>query len=89
MTKTSSTNTDRKLVWITVVITAFLVLTVVLLFIVARKDDAMQGADQAIKLSAQGGFSCEYAEAQKLYAFGEGILKVTGDRVAYLTLSGR
>ena len=88
MTKTSSTNTDRKLVWITVVITAFLVLTVVLLFIVARKDDAMQGADQAIKLSAQGGFSCEYAEAQKLYAFGEGILKVTGDRVAYLTLSG-
>ena len=88
MTKTVTGKTDKKLVFLTIVITVFLIATVVLLFLVAKKDEAMQGADQAIKLSAQGGFNCEYAEAQKLYAFGEGILKVTSDRVAYLTLSG-
>ena len=88
MTKNAEAKTDKKLVLITVIISVFLIFTIVLLFVVARKDEALQGADQAIKLSAQGGFNCEYAEAQKLYAFGEGILKVTGDRVAYLTLSG-
>lgn len=88
MTNDIKGKTDKKLVFLTVVISVLLIATVVLLFLVARKDEAMQGADQAIKLSAQGGFNCEYAEAQKLYAFGEGILKVTGDRVAYLTLSG-
>lgn len=76
---------------ITIIISIFIVVLIgvlVLLYFVAQKDKALQGADQAIKLSAQGGFECEYAEAQKLYAFGEGILKVTNERIAYLTLSG-
>ncbi len=76
---------------ITIVVTIFIVILfalLALLYVVAKKDKALQGADQAIKLSAQGGFECEYAEAQKLYAFGEGILKVTNERIAYLTLSG-
>ncbi len=76
---------------ITIIITVFIIVLIgllVLLYFVAKKDKALQGADQAIRLSAQGGFQCEYAEAQKLYTFGEGILKVTNERVAYLTLSG-
>ncbi len=48
----------------------------------------MEGADSQIKLAAQGGFNCEYSEAQKLYPYGEGVVKVTNERVAYLTLSG-
>lgn len=88
MSKNTKSKTDKTLILIAVALGVILVATVVLLFVVARKDKALQGADQAIKLSAQGGFSCEYAEAQKLYAFGEGILKVTGNRIAYLTLSG-
>ena len=88
MSKNTKSSTDKSLILIAVALGVILIATVVLLFVVARKDKALQGADQAIKLSAQGGFSCEYAEAQKLYAFGEGILKVTGNRVAYLTLSG-
>ncbi|MBO4636243.1 MAG: hypothetical protein J5685_03770 [Clostridiales bacterium] len=68
--------------------TLLLIVSIVFLFLVFKKEDALKGADQAIRLSAQGGFNCEYAEAQKLYAFGEGVLKVTEDRIAYLTLSG-
>ena len=68
--------------------TLILAVSIVFLVLVFKKEDALKGADQAIRLSAQGGFNCEYAEAQKLYAFGEGVLKVTEDRIAYLTLSG-
>ncbi|MBR4556922.1 MAG: hypothetical protein IKO15_05515, partial [Clostridiales bacterium] len=46
------------------------------------------GADAQIKLSAQGGFTCEYSEAQKLYPYGDGVIKVTSERIAYLNLSG-
>lgn len=88
MIKDAKSKTNRSLILIAAALGIILVATIVLLFVVARKDKALQGADQAIKLSAQGGFSCEYAEAQKLYTFGEGILKVTGNRIAYLTLSG-
>ena len=37
---------------------------------------------------AQGGFSCEYSEAQKLYPFSNGVLKVTSSRISYLSMSG-
>jgi hypothetical protein len=59
-----------------------------MIFVVSKKIDSMSGADAQIKLSAQGGFTCEYSEAQKLYPFGDGVVKVTSDRIAYLTLSG-
>jgi len=65
-----------------------LLIAVVLLVLVSKNEVESRGADQFVRLSGQTGFSCEYAEAQKLYAFGEGVLKVTKERVAYLTLSG-
>ena len=68
---------------------AFLfIVSLVLLFFVMRHEESMTGAEQQIRLSAQGGFNCEYSEAQKLFPFGDGVVKVTGERVAYLTLSG-
>lgn len=60
----------------------------VLIYFASKNEKAAQGADTIIKLSAQGGFECDYAEAQKLYPFDEGVMKVTYDRIAYLTLSG-
>lgn len=65
-----------------------LIANFVLLFWVSKNEKAAQGADSVIKLSAQGGFNCDYAEAQKLFPFNEGVFKVTSDRVAYLTMSG-
>ena len=67
---------------------ALLIVSIVMIFVVSKKIDSMTGADAQIKLSAQGGFTCEYSEAQKLFPFGDGVVKVTSDRIAYLTLSG-
>lgn len=70
------------------VFAGLLVISVILIFILSKRINSMQGADSQIKLAAQGGFNCEYSEAQKLYPYGEGVIKVTGDRIGYLTLSG-
>lgn len=70
------------------IFTVLLIISVALIFVVSKRIDSMSGADAQIKLSAQGGFSCEYSEAQKLYPYGDGVIKVTSERVAYLTLSG-
>lgn len=70
------------------VFAVLLIGSIVLIFMVSGKIDSMQGADSQIKLAAQGGFNCEYSEAQKLYPYGEGVIKVTNDRIGYLTLSG-
>ncbi|HPJ81724.1 MAG TPA: hypothetical protein PL103_05850, partial [Saccharofermentans sp.] len=88
-TKSKSNSTIYKSLTITVMLfVVLLVISIVLLFLVINREDALKGADRAIRLSAQGGFDCEYAEAQKLFPFEEGVLKVLNDRVAYLTLSG-
>lgn len=84
-----SQSTIRKGLTIAVTIfAALLIISIVLIFVVSKKIESMAGADAQIKLSAQGGFSCEYSEAQKLFPFGDGVIKVTSDRIAYLTLSG-
>ena len=59
------------------VLAAVLVISLVLIFVVSQRIDSLAGADKQIKLSGQSGFSCEYSEAQKLYPFSEGVLKVT------------
>lgn len=74
---------------VAVAVFAFLLIgSLILIFLVSGRIDSMKGADSQIKLAAQGGFNCEYSEAQKLYPYGEGVIKVTNDRIAYLTLSG-
>jgi len=84
----SNRKPGRSLTVVVMFFTAILLLCLVLLFWVSRRIDSLSGADTQIKLSGQGGFSCEYSEAQKLYPFGEGVLKVTNERISYLTLSG-
>jgi len=87
-TKPRSSNSGRNLTIVVMVLAVVLLLSLVLIFYISGKIDSLSNADTQIKLSAQGGFNCEYSEAQKLYPFGEGVLKVTNERVAYLTLSG-
>lgn len=70
------------------IFTTILIISIALIFVVSKKIDSMSGADAQIKLSAQGGFSCEYSEAQKLFPYAEGVIKVTSERIAYLNLSG-
>lgn len=79
----------RKGLTIAIVIFAVLLaVCIALIFVVSKKIEANSGADAQIKLSAQGGFKCEYSEAQKLFPYGDGCMKVTSERIAYLNLSG-
>lgn len=79
---------NAKLTVVVMIFAIVLIASIVLLFFVSKSIESHQGADMQIKLSGQGGFNCEYSEAQKLYPFADGVLKVTNDRAAYLTLSG-
>ena len=79
---------NGKLTVVVMLFAVVLIASIVLLFFVSKGIEAKQGADKQIKLSGQGGFACEYSEAQKLFPFADGVLKVTNDRAAYLTLSG-
>ena len=84
-----SQNAIRKALTIAVMIfSLMLIISIALIFVVSKKIESLAGADAQIKLSAQGGFSCEYSEAQKLYPYGDGVIKVTLERIAYLNLSG-
>ena len=84
-----SQNAIRKALTIAVTIFSLvLIISIALIFVVSKKIESLAGADAQIKLSAQGGFSCEYSEAQKLYPYGDGVIKVTSERIAYLNLSG-
>lgn len=60
----------------------------VLTFLVRNHLNAAVGSETQTRLSSQNGFDCEYSEAQKLYPFAEGVLKVTATRVSYLSMSG-
>jgi hypothetical protein len=87
--KTYTQDAIRKGLTIAVSIFALLlIISCALIFVVSRKIESLAGADAQIKLSAQGGFNCEYSEAQKLYPYGDGVIKVTSERIAYLNLSG-
>ena len=84
-----SQNAIRKGLTVAVMIFAtILILSIAMIFVVSKKIDSLSGADAQIKLSAQGGFTCEYSEAQKLFPYGDGVIKVTSERIAYLNLSG-
>lgn len=78
----------NKLIAVVVAFLVVLLIGVVLLWFVSKKQSALEGADSSVRLSSQSGFSCDFAESQKLYPFCDGVLKVTNDRIAYLTISG-
>ena len=69
-------------------ITVLLVASGVLIYLVRNHLEAAAGVDSTARLSAQNGFLCEYSEAQKLYPFADGVVKVTSSRVAYLSMVG-
>ena len=64
------------------------VVTVVLVYLIRNHMEAKDGAREQLRLSAIAGFDCEYTEAQQIYPYQNGLLKVTNRRVAYLSISG-
>ena len=64
------------------------VVTIILVYMMRNHIAAKDGAKEQLRLSAIAGFDCEYSEAQQLYPFQSGLLKVSNKRVAYLSISG-
>ncbi len=64
------------------------VLSIVLVYMIRNHESAKSGAKEQLRLSAIAGFDCEYSEAQQIYPFQNGLLKVSNKRVAYLSISG-
>ncbi len=61
---------------------------IVLSYMLKNHVEAKSGSREQLRLSAIAGFDCEYTEAQQLYPFKNGLLKVTSNRIAYLSISG-
>ena len=64
------------------------VVSIVLVYMIRNHESAKSGAKEQLRLSAIAGFDCEYSEAQQIYPFQNGLLKVSNKRVAYLSISG-
>ncbi len=64
------------------------VVSIVLVYMIRNHESAKSGAKAQLRLSAIAGFDCEYSEAQQIYPFQNGLLKVSNKRVAYLSISG-
>lgn len=62
--------------------------SIILVYMLRNHFAAKNGAKEQLRLSAIAGFDCEYTEAQQLYPFQNGLLKVSTKRVAYLSISG-
>ena len=62
-----SKDISKKLLAALLVFTVLLIVSFVLLYFVSKRQSALEGADSSVRLSAQSGFSCEFAEAQKLF----------------------
>ncbi len=64
------------------------VVSIILVYMIRNHVAATDGAKEQLRLSAIAGFDCEYTEAQQIYPFQNGLLKVSNKRVAYLSISG-
>jgi len=62
--------------------------SVVLVYMLKNHNEAKKGAGEQLRLSAIAGFDCEYTEAQQLYPFMNGLLKVSTSRITYMSISG-
>ena len=71
------------------VLVGALIIGAVLLMVLFPKEDVwIDPNEMNINNPSQSGFACDAIEAQKLYVFGNGLIKISRDRVSYLDLKG-
>lgn len=72
-----------------VFISLLLIVAACFLFVLIRNHaSASKGSDYSLGINSVSGFDCDYSEAQRLYPFVDGLVKVTATRAAYMNLSG-
>lgn len=76
---------------IALIMLAFLLLaTAVALALSVPEQTVLPDVTEALDLdvAARLGFACDAVEAQRLYPFGQGVVKLTNNRLAYLAIDG-
>ena len=83
-----NTKTNPFLPWVVFFSLLLIIASGVLIYLVQFNAKATTGVDYSIGLNAQLGFDCDFSEAQRLYPFSDGLMKVTASRVAFLSVTG-
>jgi hypothetical protein len=75
---------------IVLIVLAFLLMIAAIILVLSLPDDtAVQLPAATTTLdAADTGFACSESEAQRLYPFGEGVIKLDHDRIAFLDIRG-
>jgi len=76
------------LISLVVLVIALIIGAVSLMVLFPKEDVWIDSNEININNPAQSGFVCDAIEAQKLYVFGNGLIKISRDRVSYLDLKG-
>ena len=86
----STTKSERNplLPWLVFVSLLLLIAACVLVVLIKNHILASKGSEYSLGIKSIAGFDCDYSEAQRLFPFGDGLMKVTATRAAYISLSG-
>lgn len=86
----SKVKSDRNpmLPWLVFVSLLLIIAASVLFVLIKNHISASKGSEYSLGINSVAGFDCDYSEAQQLYPFVDGLMKVTATRAAYITLSG-
>lgn len=84
-----TTRKNRLLPWLVFVSLLLVIATAVLVVLIRNHAEASKGSDYPLAANAVSGFDCDYSEAQRIYPFGDGLLKVTATRTVYMSVSGK
>lgn len=91
ITNQTADRTNHKnpiLPWIVVFSIILVICSGILVYLLREHEDASKGVDYSLSLSAEAGFDCDFSEAQRLFPFEDGLMKLTSNRISFLTLSG-
>ena len=87
--KENGNTRNRLLPWLVFVSLLLVVASAVLVVLIRNHSEATKGSEFPLGANAISGFDCDYSEAQRIYPFGEGLLKVTATRVVFMSVSGK
>ncbi len=79
---------NRLLPWLLFFSLLLILASAVLVVLVLNHVEASKGSNYPLGINAVSGFDCDYSEAQRIFPYKEGLLKVTGTRVVYMSVSG-
>lgn len=87
--KKNGNTRNRLLPWLVFASLLLVVASAVLVVLIRNHSEATKGSEFPLGANAISGFDCDYSEAQRIYPFGEGLLKVTATRVVFMSVSGK